>query len=57
VALPRGQQVVVDSQRLYHGGYHHGTATRYALISTVESSPALERWMDSQLLQSTPASP
>jgi hypothetical protein len=49
VPLPRGKQVVVDSQRLYHGGYHHGTATRYALISTFESSPALERWIDSQL--------
>ena len=28
-----------QAQRLYHGGYHHGTATRYALISTVESRP------------------
>ncbi|MBV9164592.1 MAG: hypothetical protein JO321_17150 [Solirubrobacterales bacterium] len=56
VPLPRGKQVVVDSQRLYHGGYHHGTATRYALISTVESSPALERWMDSQLLEPSPVS-
>ncbi len=56
VPLPRMKQVVVDSQRLYHGGYHHGTATRYALISTFESSPELERWMESQVLQPTPAS-
>ena len=56
VPLPRFKQVVVDSQRLYHGGYHHGTATRYALISTVESSPELERWMESELRQPTPAS-
>ena len=56
VTLPRGKQVVVDSQRLYHGGYHHGTATRYALISTFESSPELERWMESQLREPAPAS-
>jgi len=56
VPLPRMQQVMVDSQRLYHGGYHHGTATRYALISTFESSPELERWMESQIRQPTPAS-
>jgi hypothetical protein len=49
IPLPRFQQVVVDSQALYHGGFHHGTETRYALISTVESSPELERWMESQL--------
>lgn len=48
VALPRGKQVVVDSQRLYHGGYQHGTATRYALISTFESSAALEQWIETQ---------
>ncbi len=54
IPLPRGAQVVVDSQRLYHGGFHHGTATRYALISTVESSPELERWMSSQLLTPSP---
>ena len=57
VPLPRGAQVMVDSQRLYHGGYHQGTATRYALISTFESSPALERWIDSQLLEPAPVSP
>jgi hypothetical protein len=56
VPLPRGKQVVVDSQRLYHGGYHHGTGTRYALISTVESSPALAGWIDSQLHEPSPVS-
>jgi hypothetical protein len=34
---------------LYHGGYHAGQKTRYAVIMSVESGPALERWIASQL--------
>jgi len=49
ISLPRYQQAVVDSQFLYHGGYHRGPGTRYALITSVESGPALERWIESQL--------
>jgi hypothetical protein len=49
VALPRGQQVVLDSERLWHGGFHAGSHTRYALIASVESSPALNDWIQSQL--------
>jgi hypothetical protein len=49
ILLPRGQQVVVDSERLWHGGHHVGTRTRYALIASVESSPALGDWIQSQL--------
>ncbi len=49
VKLPRGQQVVVDSERLWHGGFHAGTHTRYALIASVESSQALNEWIASQL--------
>ncbi len=49
IALPKYQQAVVDSEFLYHGGYHHGPGIRYALITSVESGPALERWIDSQL--------
>jgi hypothetical protein len=49
IPLPKYQQAVVDSQALYHGGFHHGEETRYALISTFESSPELERWIDSQM--------
>jgi hypothetical protein len=55
IPLPKYQQVVVDSQALYHGGFHHGTETRYALISTFESSPALERWIETQLAQQAAA--
>jgi hypothetical protein len=49
ILLPRHQQVVVDSEALYHGGYHAGPQTRYAVIVSVESGPALERWIHSQL--------
>jgi hypothetical protein len=40
---------VVDSERLWHGGAHSGTHTRYALIASVESSPALNDWIQAQL--------
>jgi hypothetical protein len=49
VPLPRYQQVVVDSEALYHGGFHPGPQTRYAVIASVESGPALQRWIGSQL--------
>jgi hypothetical protein len=49
IPLPRYQQAVVDSELLYHGGYHNGTHTRYALLVSLESGPALEKWIDSQL--------
>jgi hypothetical protein len=49
IPLPRNQQVVLDSEALYHGGFHAGPHTRYAAIVSVESGPALERWIDSQL--------
>jgi hypothetical protein len=55
IPLPRYAQLVVDSQWLYHGGYHHGPGTRYAVISTFESGPELERWIDSQLPSSVAA--
>ncbi|MCU0260374.1 MAG: hypothetical protein MUE78_05095 [Ilumatobacteraceae bacterium] len=49
VPLPRGARFVVDTQRLWHVVVHNGTAPRYALITSFESGPALERWIDSQL--------
>jgi hypothetical protein len=49
IPLPRYQQVVLDSEALYHGGYHAGKQARYAVIVSVESGPALERWIASQL--------
>jgi hypothetical protein len=49
IPLPRYQQVVIDSETLYHGGYHTGNKRRYAVIVSVESNPALDRWIQTQL--------
>lgn len=46
--LHRGARFVVDTQRLWHVVVHDGTAPRYALITSFESGPTLERWIDSQ---------
>jgi hypothetical protein len=49
VPLGRGARFVVDTQRLWHVVVHNGNAPRYALITSFESGPELERWIDSQL--------
>ena len=46
----------MDSERLWHSGFHAGTHTRYALIASVESSPALNDWIQSHLRQATAGS-
>jgi hypothetical protein len=48
VPLRRGARFVVDTQRLWHVVVHNGSAPRFALITSFESGPALERWIDSQ---------
>ena len=45
VPLHRGARFVVDTQRLWHVVVHNGDAPRYALISSFESGPALDRWI------------
>jgi hypothetical protein len=49
VPLCRGARFVVDTQRLWHVVVHNGTSPRYALITSVESGPVLESWIDTQL--------
>jgi hypothetical protein len=49
VPLHRGARFVVDTQRLWHVVVHNGTVPRYALITSFESGPELDRWIDSQL--------
>jgi hypothetical protein len=44
--LHRGARFVVDTQRLWHVVVHPGDAPRYALITSFESSDALEAWID-----------
>ena len=48
VPLAKGSRFVVDTQRLWHVVVHNGDAPRYALITSFESGPALETWIDSQ---------
>ena len=45
IPLHRGSRFVVDTQRLWHVVVHNGTAPRYALITSVESGPALDLWI------------
>ena len=49
VPLHRGARFVVDTQRLWHVVVHPGTAPRYALITSFETGPALEHWVDANL--------
>jgi hypothetical protein len=46
VSLPRGRQVVIDTERLWHVVWHPGPHPRYALITSWESGPALQRWIE-----------
>ena len=45
VQLSRGARFVVDSQRLWHVVVHPGQQARYALITSFESGPSLEKWI------------
>jgi len=49
IPLSRGARFVVDTQRLWHVVVHPHNVARYALITSFESGPQLERWIDSQL--------
>jgi len=48
ISLHRGRQIVIDTERLWHVVSHPGPHARYALITSLESGPALERWIESQ---------
>ncbi len=50
VPLHRGSRFVVDTQRLWHVVVHPGDAARYAMITSFESGPTLERWIDGNVL-------
>jgi hypothetical protein len=49
VPLHRGARFVVDTQRLWHVVCNPSETTRYALITSLESGPALDAWITSQL--------
>lgn len=48
VHLARGARFVVDTQRLWHVVVHPGNAPRYALITSFESGPVLEKWITAE---------
>lgn len=48
VALPAGAQVVIDTQRLYHAVWHPGPDPRYCLITSYESGPELDAWIQAR---------
>ena len=54
VPLHKGARFVVDTQRLWHVVVHNGDAPRYALITSFESSDALDSWIQRE--QRQPAS-
>ncbi|MEI6729296.1 MAG: hypothetical protein WCK98_06670 [bacterium] len=45
IPMPKYSQLIVDSEYLFHGVWHGGTKTRYGLIVSLESTPALEKWI------------
>jgi hypothetical protein len=49
VPLPQWSRFTVDTQRLWHVVVHNGNAPRYALITSFESGPTLEKWIEGQL--------
>lgn len=49
VPLPRNAQFVVDTERLWHAVYHPGPEPRYAMITSFESGPELEKWMRARM--------
>jgi hypothetical protein len=55
IPMPRDRQIVIDSQRLWHAAWHPGPEPRYALIVSFESGEALDRWIRSQLPQTSQA--
>ena len=46
IALPAGAQLIVDTQRLYHAVYHPGDVARYCLITSWESGPELDAYIE-----------
>jgi len=48
IPLPAGTQVVIDTQRLWHAVWHTGDRPRYCLITSWESGPQLDRYINAR---------
>ena len=49
VPLHKGARFIVDTQRLWHVVVHPGAESRYALITSFESSPVLDNWIATEV--------
>ncbi|MFN3256117.1 MAG: hypothetical protein ACE37B_10490 [Ilumatobacter sp.] len=50
IPLHKGARFVVDTQRLWHVVVHTGSAPRYALITSFESGPVLDEWIQREMV-------
>lgn len=57
IALPAGAQLLVDSERMWHSVWHPGPAPRYCLITSYESGPELEKWVNANGVHSDVRTP
>ena len=48
IPLPAGTQVIIDTQRLWHAVWHPGPELRYCLITSWESGPELQSYIDAR---------
>ena len=48
IPLPAGTQVIIDTQRLWHAVWHPGPELRYCLITSWESGPQLQAYIDAR---------
>jgi hypothetical protein len=46
IALPAGAQAIIDTQRFWHATWHPGPEPRYSLITSWESGPALDAYIE-----------
>jgi hypothetical protein len=49
IPTKKNRQIVIDTEAMWHVVSHLGPEPRYALITSLESGPELERWIHSQL--------
>jgi hypothetical protein len=49
IKLHPGLQLLIDTERLHHVVHHPGPRPRYALITSWETSPELERWVNREM--------
>src|SRR5690554_1896277 len=46
IPLPAGAQIIVDTQRYWHAVWHKGPEPRYSLITSWESGPELDAYIE-----------